>query len=520
MIQDAVLNVETRIITILQVDGHQPSGPNEFVRSHKSVLSPVRCLPNEIVQEIFSHFIPSYQYSRGGPRYSDIPWILGHICRRWRTIAMSLPCLWNRIPTINMTREFESTSPSYLEFLTRLVKLSGSAPNLGVYFYSYGTEILKHPVIDLLIQNSERMEHLIIWSHFCTISAFRSIKGRIPHLRVLSLAPLTPDAMLARNIDTFEMAPALQEVRLLRGMTSQYLKLPRLPLVFYKEDESIEGGVLCQVFSSTNSLISLSISCFLTLPHIPPIIFSRLVSLGLDLSIHTGHLIDNITVPAIKNLRILYPGELFPRVASLLSRSGLPSALQTLTIFGPMPLPGELKSLLQLTPQLIYLHTRFASIDDFTMFIISTESPRLLPLLDTLSIYCDLRNWDGLERAINAIARSRCELIDRRRLEEEEDRNLCISSAQDTRRLKRLNISSPFGIIQLQNLLNHWTIVPDPAINDEIQVLTQLCRALDVNLNLATEKLGEQMDQALCSLENYEVQRIESLIVRSRIQGP
>ncbi|KAJ6588192.1 hypothetical protein B0H19DRAFT_1098293, partial [Mycena capillaripes] len=57
---------------------------------------PVLTLPNEVVSEIFGHFLPVYPTS---PPAIDLlsPNLLGQICRKWREIALTTPVLWRAI---------------------------------------------------------------------------------------------------------------------------------------------------------------------------------------------------------------------------------------------------------------------------------------------------------------------------------------------------------------------------------------------------------------------------------------
>ncbi|KAJ6601628.1 hypothetical protein B0H10DRAFT_1635884, partial [Mycena sp. CBHHK59/15] len=58
------------------------------IARYTQVLSPVRRLPPEIIGEIFLYFTPKLWKP-------ELPWKLGHICRRWRMIALSLHQLWS-----------------------------------------------------------------------------------------------------------------------------------------------------------------------------------------------------------------------------------------------------------------------------------------------------------------------------------------------------------------------------------------------------------------------------------------
>ncbi|KAJ6475581.1 hypothetical protein C8R45DRAFT_1010412 [Mycena sanguinolenta] len=59
------------------------------------ILSPLRRMPPEILSEIFSWTLPFAHH----PTFSTkkCPWILAHICRTWRAVAISNPSLWSVI---------------------------------------------------------------------------------------------------------------------------------------------------------------------------------------------------------------------------------------------------------------------------------------------------------------------------------------------------------------------------------------------------------------------------------------
>ncbi|KAJ6554303.1 hypothetical protein B0H19DRAFT_144549 [Mycena capillaripes] len=58
--------------------------------------SPVSTLPNELVVEIFIHFLPTYPLCP--PLFGiDSPTSLTHICHEWREIALATPQLWGAI---------------------------------------------------------------------------------------------------------------------------------------------------------------------------------------------------------------------------------------------------------------------------------------------------------------------------------------------------------------------------------------------------------------------------------------
>ncbi|KAK7017593.1 F-box domain-containing protein [Favolaschia claudopus] len=74
------------------------------LRSQRSVVKerldvykyPVLTLPNEVIAEIFVHFIPEYP-ACPPLRGSQSPILLTHICRLWREIAHATPKLWRAV---------------------------------------------------------------------------------------------------------------------------------------------------------------------------------------------------------------------------------------------------------------------------------------------------------------------------------------------------------------------------------------------------------------------------------------
>ncbi|KAJ6507012.1 hypothetical protein C8R45DRAFT_514828 [Mycena sanguinolenta] len=59
-----------------------------------AVLSPLRRMTHEILSEIFSWTPPS---NRDVLSTANCPWVLTHVCRSWRGVAMTTPFLWSRI---------------------------------------------------------------------------------------------------------------------------------------------------------------------------------------------------------------------------------------------------------------------------------------------------------------------------------------------------------------------------------------------------------------------------------------
>jgi hypothetical protein len=68
---------------------------SRFVEDHRALLSGVRQLPKELVQDIFLSCLPN---DRNAVMSSaEAPVLLGRICKSWRQIALSTPQLWSSL---------------------------------------------------------------------------------------------------------------------------------------------------------------------------------------------------------------------------------------------------------------------------------------------------------------------------------------------------------------------------------------------------------------------------------------
>ncbi|KAJ6595132.1 hypothetical protein DFH09DRAFT_159060, partial [Mycena vulgaris] len=90
----------------------------ELVRGHKSILSPVRRMPPELLCEIFV-LLPPHTRRIGAEQIKQPPWYLGQICRLWRDAALSYPFLWTgieiRFPDGLWSKPGEIYPPSMME---------------------------------------------------------------------------------------------------------------------------------------------------------------------------------------------------------------------------------------------------------------------------------------------------------------------------------------------------------------------------------------------------------------------
>ncbi|KAJ6622567.1 hypothetical protein B0H10DRAFT_1787781 [Mycena sp. CBHHK59/15] len=91
----------------------------EMIDAHKALLSPMRRVPHDVLQEIFISCLPTDHNSLMDAR--EAPMILGHICSGWRRLALSTPMLWSSIHIPSLIKYSQSSIPS--DFIPRCGEL-------------------------------------------------------------------------------------------------------------------------------------------------------------------------------------------------------------------------------------------------------------------------------------------------------------------------------------------------------------------------------------------------------------
>ncbi|KAJ7205959.1 hypothetical protein GGX14DRAFT_457762 [Mycena pura] len=123
-----------------------------YVSAHRALLSPVRTLPLDIIQEIFSACLPTDRNCVMSA--SEAPVLLGRICSSWRAISLSTPSLWANIHIA------ESTSPpTRIEIFKTWLSRSGHWP-LSISLEGSTSEWTMVPFIEAIISFAHRWQHI------------------------------------------------------------------------------------------------------------------------------------------------------------------------------------------------------------------------------------------------------------------------------------------------------------------------------------------------------------------------
>ncbi|PPQ71264.1 hypothetical protein CVT26_012035 [Gymnopilus dilepis] len=411
------------------VTRHKIKQATRFVNQQSALLSPLRRLPPEILQEIFKALIPSFTQTH--PRWrtpADLPWILGQVCHTWRVNALAVSELWAHLPSINLLRKAPRKTAVQMQYLSELLRRSKGA-SLELYVHSRAFEGTKHPVIDLLCEHAERwaVASFELAPH-TLLGGFKSVKGRIHNLRSLTLQTrimrdmdLIMDGPSFVPLDLFEDAPSLEVVSV-SGPSFTDILLPFGQLIHYKE-RLIFGNRIGKVVSS-ELLESLTVLELADDAVFPAVTLPKLKKLQVKFQYRPQHnVFHSLSLPVIEDIRLVsYRGNLMGSLIQMLSNSKSPSSpsslpassdtcrLKSLSIRLEFLGPGDLRRALLLTPHLKNLDVTLPLYARDLLDLAEGFRGRVMvPHLETCAFHLEeLVNTDEISEALNALGKARC----------------------------------------------------------------------------------------------------------------
>ncbi|KAF8972981.1 hypothetical protein BDZ97DRAFT_1912582 [Flammula alnicola] len=350
----------------------------KFLQSHKSILSPSRRLPTELLVEIFLHYLGGHrELKRNSP-----PWILGHICRRWRHIAVNTAALWRHLPPMRLGSLEKPQLKRQIACLSTLLTRSGDA-GLTFFLAKTDTPTPHDAILTMLFEHSQRWERISLAISEDVCAHFSRVKGRLSSLQSLNLL-LTRTGRLLVNM--FEVAPKLREVRLGSVTWPGIIKLPWDQLSNFTEDSSHSNHLVAVLRSSATCLEKLNFItdqtwlAFNETANIRSTSLPNLTSLALQSPAETGlqSLLAALTVPALQEvvLRIFTNRSVVQEMTGMINRSAC--TLQRLVLH--INMGHDVDQILKLTPLL-------------TVLDINDPEPELIDALALLDPSTTDRNW-------------------------------------------------------------------------------------------------------------------------------
>ncbi|KAJ7130781.1 hypothetical protein C8R43DRAFT_662091 [Mycena crocata] len=325
----------------------QRESVEEFAAWHKTILAPMRYAPDDILAEIFSHCVE-------GDR-SRYPRLLTLVCRRWRDVVLSNPCLWNQMVIHRYLDHSHPRLPSLEIYVSLHLQRSGGLP-LSIIFTRPAPSIMH-----LLLHYSDRWQDVHLLLDHDGVPLLSSFTGDFPSLTKLRvLVPHVPGDVPA-FIATF---PRLEELE----FTGRQLLRWRFPWSQFRRCV-LQDCILTDVLSclrtatsvtkiSVNNCRSIRLGTSITTYVLP-----SLESLKILHSSPTAVLLDTLTAPALQRLAISdAENPSAPHISTFLMRSTCPLAYLILRQFRVPEL--ELLAILRHTPRLLQLSAE--EICDFT----------------------------------------------------------------------------------------------------------------------------------------------------------
>ena len=485
----------------------------ELLRVHSAVLSPIRWVPTEVLEQIFQYC--TWKYTPGRDcHWQELPWAISQVCRAWRDITLNLPFLWNRLP-IHLRNDTWPNLDGAATFLKTLLERSRNAP-LHLYIYAPFKEYDWHPLINVVVLHSERVQELMIQSSSITMQAFQKIKGRLPLLRKLTLSKVSrPVQAGALIIDIFEDAPLLREATFVRLYTHE-LMLPWSQLISFNGHKINRTG-LCQVVANSLNLNRLEITGHSYGAGPKTVTLCHLISLKVKLEnpvINSNFFFGSLNLPIVEEIEVEeYQGELFSHLTTMLSRCPAASVLRKLVLRTVVQGPGSLISLLRFTPRLSELDIELPPLHDLLDLIIDQENAAVVPMLQKLTVHVTAGDEWRKEIPMTSLARSRCEI------------DMLPTGGSflpsERRRLKSFRLVFPDSAVchMAQAELNGW--LEDPESTDRLiswrHMLHEELPELDYKpppLKRAFDlKFGHRLDRLLGAIENFQLMDVKVLYV-------
>ncbi|KAJ7657907.1 hypothetical protein DFH06DRAFT_1197470 [Mycena polygramma] len=424
----------SRLERSLQTLRNKHSDLTAEMSRYSCILSPIRCLPLEIVGEIFLYFAPSMLPASDLPDSRvKLPWELGQVCCLWRAIALALPRLWSTVDTgPPLSRQLLPPRPSQLaqgpdddekaftalplqstmvdsycrslldaegydieislEYIQECLQRSGRHPlSLRLWKDHYAT----HPLLDILLPHSAR------WQEIVLVDADRRLltrltqgKGGLQRLRRIMFQGLRSRMTFANFTDAalvLKCAPNLTDLTFMKMdlPVRNHHDLPWSRITRYREYDCWWSGAE-ERFASYRRLTDVHVLCLevRNLPayrHLnPPMLFPNLRDASFRFTDTTDPFTDTtstdaslsfLEMPALENLSFEYSGPGPFKLRSSIPRSS--PCLKVLRVRAQLHYrsmaQGDLESAFELFPHLTEISI------DVPNVISTADLARLIP---------------------------------------------------------------------------------------------------------------------------------------------
>jgi F-box-like len=388
-----------RLRAMLDRVSHNRKTLLKFSAEYQALLSPTRCLPPEVLAEIFYYCSPE-NWIDDNPHDKRATMLSSHVCRLWRQVALSMPRLWSSLSLEIRTANYESSLSLAKSWLSR----SGGCP-LKLRILCFDRSRNLQFLVDTILPLCHRWQNLYIVVLFAEIDDFVAAIGHVPRLEMLDLSVLdSPDFLTTRPLPVriFESAPKLRNVCLSDGIIPHGVQLPWDQLTEFRVG-------LCGVYDCLEALTWLpnlvKFGVDLAIVKTPPsgaihhvIQLPHLTTMTLFPRVNPGYFFDHLALPSLADFE--YYDEVGctwkqRQFISLLLRSSC--SLRRLCLAAPRSMKEHhLIQVLEHTPDLRELHVAPLSMSSSALARLTRQTtnnenaPCLVTKLHTFKIFHQL----------------------------------------------------------------------------------------------------------------------------------
>ncbi|KAJ7583059.1 hypothetical protein C8J56DRAFT_240126 [Mycena floridula] len=213
-LDDRIATMQHELRTLLR----QRRGKEREIDDYKSVLHPIRRLPQEILCEIFLSFVTENLddcnrrndeelVSTLNP--SSTIWILPQISSYWRSIALSFPRMWSTVILITGNFDLNQLSEAIRMLGAQLYRSDNHQLSISI---TSRLDIRKsHPLLELLFSTSRRWKELSIHATIESLESFSPLRGSLPAMTTLHVWAKNNNRNFAPSstLSMFEFTPKL-----------------------------------------------------------------------------------------------------------------------------------------------------------------------------------------------------------------------------------------------------------------------------------------------------------------------
>jgi hypothetical protein len=236
-LSDRIVNLQETLLR-LQEQKAQVLAVHDMYRT---ILSPIRCLPEDVLHEIFLWRNQLEPYPVKAPPFKQAsthlildngPWYLGHVCRAWRQAIMSSSVYWRSILFLEQETTEKDIPESIIYLLEEGLRRAKSSP-LQVRFH-FATKGTARRILQIAIPCSHTWSSLVLRLRKRAAldpgfveDLLAPLQGRLDVLRHLEFRFYSHKIRLnAPIMEAFDNAPALREVQ-------WHTSYPRIPVALH-----------------------------------------------------------------------------------------------------------------------------------------------------------------------------------------------------------------------------------------------------------------------------------------------